>query len=70
MTPENIREMYTAMNADPDGNGEIELVLPSSLECTSSSLLSPQIKGTFSIASSVVVDELKSNEKHSLRNVG
>ncbi|XP_066473752.1 transmembrane prolyl 4-hydroxylase [Tiliqua scincoides] len=25
MTPENIREMYTAMNADPDGNGVLSL---------------------------------------------
>lgn len=25
MTPESIREMYAAVKADPDGNGEMEL---------------------------------------------
>lgn len=28
LTPEDVQEMYLALKADPDGNGEMELMLP------------------------------------------
>lgn len=36
MTPENIREMYTAVKADPDGNGKSSSFTLSTLDASHS----------------------------------